>query len=167
MCCFTIHNNHSLKKGQTPSFGYIWFPFTQKYVVPSLVAIGPLILVKKIFKCHPCTYVISILSSLHLNKPLYSKMLCAKFGWNWPCSASDMTSMYFAISLLSYLSLGKGVVFHLIKLDFPSPLDALCQVCLKLPQYSEEDDKNMKSLWTDRQIRHYYRSWQKCSYLFE
>ena len=35
----------------------------------------------------------------------------------------------------NYLPLGKGVVLHLNKLEFPSPNDALCQVWLKLAQW--------------------------------
>ena len=49
--------------------------------------------------------------------------------------------MYFCLSL----PLEKGVVLHLKRLEFPTPKDALCKVCMKLASV----DKDMNSLQTD------------------
>ena len=64
-----------------------WVPFTQGCFVPSLVEIGRMVLEKKIF------YLLKYFTSprkrawpfiwTNLN-PLYPRMLCAVFGWNWP-----------------------------------------------------------------------------------
>ena len=51
----------------------------------------------------------------------------------------------------NYLPLEKGEALHLKKLESPSPKDTLCQVWLKLAQWSCEEVKNRKSLQTDRQ----------------
>ena len=45
-----------------PSFEQNLIPFTQEYIVPSLVEIGPVVLEKKIFKVHQCIFAISLLS---------------------------------------------------------------------------------------------------------
>ena len=70
------------------------FIFTQGCLVPSLVEIGPVVLEKKFFFKISSVYfrylVITtpwkrawpfILTNLN---PLYPRMLCTKFGWNWP-----------------------------------------------------------------------------------
>ena len=70
--------------------------------------------------------------------PLHPRMLCAKFGWNWPSGSGeeDFLSFVNLFSLfLSYLPLGKGGALHLNKFDSPAPKDALCQVWLKLAQW--------------------------------
>ena len=70
--------------------------------------------------------------------PLYPRMLCAKFGWNWPIGSGEEGFLSFVnlFSLfLNYLPLEKGGALHLEKLESPSPKDALCQVWLKLAQW--------------------------------
>ena len=47
------------------------------------------------------------------------------------------------------LPFGKSVALHLNKLESPSPRDTLCQVWLKLAQWSGEEDENVKSSLTD------------------
>ena len=51
-------------KGHGPSFEQIWVPITQGCFVPSLVEIGPVVLMKKIFKFWQCNFAISLLSPL-------------------------------------------------------------------------------------------------------
>ena len=68
--------------------------------------------------------------------PLHPRMLCAKFGWNWPCGSGEedflISSMYF---LITTLHLEKGRALHFNKLESSSPKNALCQVWLKLAQW--------------------------------
>ena len=70
--------------------------------------------------------------------PLHPRMLCAKFGWNWPSGSEEedflISSMYFLL-FCNYLTLEKGRALHLNKLESPSAKDALCQVWLKLVQW--------------------------------
>ena len=70
--------------------------------------------------------------------PLHPRMLCAKFGWNWLSGSWEedflILSPYFLL-FRNYLSLEKGRVLHLNKLESSSPKDALCQVWLKLAQW--------------------------------
>ena len=70
--------------------------------------------------------------ALHLNKlePLHPRMICAKFGSNWP-SGSGEENLLFCF----YLPLEKGVALHLNKLESPPSKDALGQVWLKLAQW--------------------------------
>ena len=87
-----INNNkwpmdHIAKTEQT------WIPFTN-----GAVEIGPLFLEIKIFKFLQCIFAISLSSALrkesgpfvwrYLN-PLYPRMLCAKFCWNWPSGSGE------------------------------------------------------------------------------
>ena len=67
---------------------------------------------------------------MNLN-PLWPRMPCAKFGWNWP-REDDFSNllMYFRNYLLS--PFGKELVLNLSKLDSPSSKDTLGQVSLKL-----------------------------------
>ena len=79
----------SLEKGHGPAFEQTWISFTQGCFVPSLVEIGRAVLEEKNFKFRQCIFVISWLSSLGkgcgpLFEQLDQKMLCAKYGWNWP-----------------------------------------------------------------------------------
>ena len=48
-----------------------------------------------------------------------------------------------------YLLLEKGVDFHLNKVKFPSPKDALCQVCWNWPSGTWAEDENVKCLQTN------------------
>ena len=67
--------------------------------------------------------------------PLYPRMPCARFGWNWPSSFGEVKirQYIFVISLL--FPLENGVALHLNKFESPSPKDALCQVWLKLAKW--------------------------------
>ena len=67
------------------------------------------------------------LSSLH------QRILCAKFGWNWP-SRSGEGDFLILSKYLCYFSLEKGRALHLNKLNTPLPKDALRKVWLKLAQ---------------------------------
>ena len=74
--------------------------------------------------------------ALHLNKleSLFPRMLCAKFGWNWPSGSREedflISSMFFyaILYICNYLPLEKSGALYLNKLEFPLPKDALCQV---------------------------------------
>ena len=65
---------------------------------------------------------------------LYPRLLCAKFGWNWPSGSGGgdflILSLYFS-PFHNYLPLEKNAALHLNKLESPLPKDALCQVWLK------------------------------------
>ena len=52
--------------------------------------------------------------------PLYPRMLCVNFGWNWPSSSEERILNIFKIILLFryYIPLEKGVVLHLNKLTW-------------------------------------------------
>ena len=81
--------------------------------------------------------------------PLYPRMLCAKFGWNWPSGAGedDFSNllMYFRNLVNNFVNvflqfrnshpLEKGRALYLNKFESPSPKDALCQVWLKLAKW--------------------------------
>ena len=55
-------------------------------------------------------------------------MLCASFVEIDPCSSSIILYVKILKKCLNYLTLEKGGTLHLNKLEFPSPMDALCQV---------------------------------------
>ena len=63
-------------------------------------------------------------------------MFCAKFGWNWHSGSGkeDLKKKIVNVFLLfhNYLPLEKGRALHLNKIESPSPMDALCQVWMKL-----------------------------------
>ena len=68
---------------------------------------------KKFLKCHP-------------------RILCAKFGWNWPSGSLNFVNVF---SLFCYhLPLVKGGTLHSNKLKSPSPKEALCQFFFKFCQ---------------------------------
>ena len=77
--------------------------------------------------------------------PLHLRMLCAKFGWNWP-TGSEEEDFFNFVNVFSqfhnYLPLEKGGALYLNKLESPSPKDALCQVWLKLAQVYDDDDND-------------------------
>ena len=60
--------------------------------MPSLVEIEIVFMEKQSFKCRQCIFAISKLSALGKRAALYlnkfeflsPKVLCAKFGYNWP-----------------------------------------------------------------------------------
>ena len=80
-------------KGWDPSFGEAKrISFSQGWFVPSLVEIGLLILEKKFFKfgnvfllfCYYLPFEEGITLFLKTNfNPLYPRIRCAKFDWNW------------------------------------------------------------------------------------
>ena len=80
--------------------------------------------------------------------PIYSMMLCAKFGWNRPIGSGDedllVSSVYFLL-FRYYLTLENGVAFIWTNLN-----PELCHVWLKLSGFGEEDE-NMKNIQTDGQ----------------
>ena len=65
---------------------------------------------------------------------LHPRMLCAKFGWNWPSGSGEEDLFFKFVKVFSqfpnYLPLEKGGGLHLNKLEDPSPKDALFQVWL-------------------------------------
>ena len=68
---------------------------------------------------------------------LHTRMLCAKFGWNWPSNSWEVDFWKFVnvFSLFrNYHPLEKGWALHLNKLRSPSSKDVLCQVWMKLVQ---------------------------------
>ena len=70
--------------------------------------------------------------------PFYSRMICAKFGWNWLSGFLRRRFLNFVnvfSQFRNYLLLGKGGALHFNKFETPSPNDALCQVWLKLAQW--------------------------------
>ena len=63
--------------------------------------------------------------------PLHPRMLCAKFGWNWPSGSGEYLEKFFFLIISHF---GTGVALHLNKIELPSPRNTLCQVWLKLAQ---------------------------------
>ena len=69
---------------------------------------------------------------------LQKRMVCAKFGWNWPSGSGEEDFLIFVnvFSLFrNYLPLEKDRALRLNKFESPSPKDALCQIWLKLAQW--------------------------------
>ena len=66
--------------------------------------------------------------------PLYTRMSCAKIGWNW-LSGSGEVDVKVCSLCCYYLYLTKGGVLRLKKLKSSSSKRALCQVWLKLTQW--------------------------------
>ena len=66
--------------------------------------------------------------------PLYPRMLCANFGWNWLSNSGKRFFNFVTVFSLfrNYLPLEKGGALHLNKLESSSLKDALCQVWLNL-----------------------------------
>ena len=69
---------------------------------------------------------------------LHSRMLCAKFGWNW-LSGSGEEDFFNFVNVFSLfrnnLPSEKDVALHLNKLESTLPKDDLCQDWLKLAQW--------------------------------
>ena len=65
--------------------------------------------------------------------PLYTRMLCAKFGWNaqWFLRKRFLNFVNIYSLFRNYLPLEKDVTLYLNKLESSSPKDALCQVWLE------------------------------------
>ena len=81
-------------------------------------------------------------NSTNLNS-FHQKMLCAKFGWNWPSgSGEDFFNVVNAFLQLGYhLPLGMGVALHLNKVGLLVSKNALCQVWLKLSKWFQRRSK--------------------------
>ena len=148
---FCYSESFPLGKGWGPLFEQTWIPFTQGYFVPSLVEIGPVILMKKIFQ----NFV--IISTWKRagpfiwtspNNALY-QVLSRKLARG---SEEHFLKFVNVFSLFCYIPL-EGGALHLNKLESTSPKDALCQVWLKLV-CSGEDEKNVKRLRQRRHRRH-------------
>ena len=68
--------------------------------------------------------------------PLLPRMLCAKFGWNWPSGSGDFLKFVNVfLQFRNYHPLEKGGALHLNKLESPSHKNALCKVWLKLARW--------------------------------
>ena len=75
---------------------FVWINFTKGWFVLSIIEIGWLVLERKIFKLVNLHYFIIIspwkrawpFICTNLN-PLHPKILCAKFGWNWPSGSGE------------------------------------------------------------------------------
>ena len=86
-----------LGKGRGPSFDQTWIPFIQGCFVRSLVEIGTVVLMKKIYKFCQCILFFVIISPWKRAGPfiwtnlnsLHSRMFCAKFGGNWPSGSGQ------------------------------------------------------------------------------
>ena len=117
---------------------FVWINFTQGWFVLSIIEIGWLVLERKIFKLVNLHYFV-IMSPwkragpfiwTNLN-PLHPKILCAKFGWNWPTGSVEddfsNLSMYFHYFIhCSNLPLEEDWALHMNKFESPSPKDDLC-----------------------------------------
>ena len=59
--------------------------------------------------------------------PLHQRMLCGKFGWNWPSGSGEEDFLFFNVFSLFryYLPVEKGWGPHLNELESLSPMDAL------------------------------------------
>ena len=90
-CIFAISLLSPLGNRKDPSFEQKWIPLTQGFFVPKLLDIGPVVLEKRVFKVCQSNFFISISSPLGKGRgPLFEKkMLCAKFGWNWPTGSGE------------------------------------------------------------------------------
>ena len=116
-------------------------PFTQRWIVPRLVKIGPVVFFLISFKNTYFLYFI-INSPWKWTGPfnwrnlyqIHLRMLCAKIGQKWSNGSGEedfqISSNISAISLLS--SLGKGKALHSNNIESPSLKDVLCQVWLKI-----------------------------------
>jgi hypothetical protein len=87
---------------------------------------------------HFCDYLPRPFIWTNLNS-LHSRLICTKFDWFWP-AGSGKEDFFFNFSVFSlfryYLSLEKGNPLLLSKLESPPYKNDLCQVWLKLAQWS-------------------------------
>ena len=121
-----------------------WIPLTKGWFVLSLVHIGSVVLVKKIFLnfFNEFSLFRNYLplkkgGTLHLNNtesPSPKIALCQVWlklaEWFWRRRFLNFVNVFSLFC--NNLPLEKGGALHLKKLEFPSPNDALCQVWLKL-----------------------------------
>ena len=61
--------------------------------------------------------------------PLYPRMHCAKFGWNWPSGSGERFSIL-SMNLCFFVIISPWK--YLKKIESPAPKDAFCNVWLKL-----------------------------------
>ena len=69
-------------------------------------------------------------------KPVYPRMLCAKFSWNWSSGSGEnfqISSIYYHYFVI--ISPWKRTEPFSYRLESPSSKDALCHVKLKLAQW--------------------------------
>ena len=93
-CIFAISLLCPPRKERGPSFKQTWIPTTQWCFVPGLVEIGPVVLLKEEDFQSSSMYFryFVIISPWKRASPFiwtiwnshHKRMLCAKFGWNWP-----------------------------------------------------------------------------------
>ena len=146
---FAFRNYLPLGKGWSPSFELTWIPFTQGCIVQSLVQIGPVIL-EEIFKFR---HVFSLLSPIGKGHDpsflLHQRMLCVKFGWNWPKGSGGedlfflISSMYFRYFVIISPTRKRTGPFIWINWN-PLHPRMLCA------SGSEEEDENVKCLQRQR-----------------
>ena len=90
---------------------------------------------------------------INLESPLPKDALCQVWlklaQWFWRRRFFNFVNVF--LQFRNYLHLEKGKALLLIKLEYLSPKDFLCQVWLKLASGSGEEDINVKSLHTDGQ----------------
>ena len=90
-------------EGRGPSFEQTWLPFNQACIVPSLSKLVQWFWRRRFFKISSMYFQYFVIIFpwkktgpfvwTNLN-PLHPRMLCAKFGWNWP-SGSVGNFLYF------------------------------------------------------------------------
>ena len=88
--------------------------------------------------------------------PLHPRIHCAMFGWNWPGRSGEDNFFNFGnvFSLFrNYLPFEKDVALHMVKLESPSPKDALCQLWWKLVQWF------WRWKWKCEKLRQQRRRW--------
>ena len=106
----------------------IWILYTRGCFVSNKVEIGTVVQEEKIFKISSIyhRYFINV-SPWNFH---YSRMLCAKFGWNRPSS-----SLKTIVNEFSAIPLKNDGVLCLNKLESPLHNDYLCQVWLKFAHW--------------------------------
>ena len=109
--------------------------------MPSLVEIGPVVLKKMIFKVGQCILAISLLTPLgkgwspwKFESPSLKDALCQ--AWLklalWFFRRIFLKLVNVILQLQYHLPLEKGMALNFNKFESQSPMDALCQVWLKL-----------------------------------
>ena len=118
-------------KGWGLLFVQTWIPFTQGYIVTSLVKIGPVVLEKRNY------LPLEKGGAHHLKRIEFPspkdalKQVWLKLGQCfWRRRFLNFVNIFSLFR--NYLSLEKGGVLHLNKSESPLPKDALCPVWLKL-----------------------------------
>ena len=86
--------------------------------------------------------------------PLHPRMLCAKFGWNWPSGSGEedflISSMYFRYFVIISPWKRSGPIIR-TKLNQPNPRMLCAKFGWNWLSGSGQEDENVKSLQTDRQ----------------